>query len=491
MTLARRVYRYVVGRDVTPVPFKPTSEGIPRSDPTKGGDEFLHPRQFIALDTHDLDSDGLAACPPVPWTLAPGAEPMPGYRLTNWLGRGGSAEVWRAVGPGGFPLALKFVRMGGKDDAVQTRSLELMKEIRHAHLLTLFAAWRRDGLLIGGMELAERTLRDRFDEAVREGLPGIPFPELIEALRQAALGIDFLNEPRHDLPGRKGAGIQHRDIKPQNLFIVSGCVKVGDFGLAKILEESSTTHTGSMTLAYAAPELFQGQISGRSDQYSLAVTYCHLATGVLPFKGCPAAITTGHLFRAPDLSALPCCERKVVARALDKRPESRWPDCVTFVDELMRSHGVKTRNGLGTSPSRSGDATRQTLRSARGPRPGRIIARASGSLAVAGIPLALGALLSFPMARPGPLAPGMAAKASTAPKRSMGLERIARAGNDRATIREAANDRRERDPSRGHPVASARREGPHRDDASPFDERTRAGLGRSSASRDRGGRGRR
>ncbi len=296
---------------------------------------------------------------PAPLDFEVDDEPVPDYRLVARIGDGGSSEVWKASGPGGFPLALKFIRLGraGEDGATEARptgagaedlhahlqSLEVMKGIRHANLLSLFGAWRRDGLLIVGMDLADRTLMDRHHEAIREGLPGIPFAELIESMQQAARGIDYLNEPRHATLGREGVGIQHGDIKPQNLLLVGGVVKVGDFGLAHVLE-GAPTNSGSMTPAYAAPEFFRGESSSRSDQYSLAVTYCLLRGGQLPFAGSPWEIMMGHHQNAPDLSMLPEDERTTVARALSKRPEDRWPTCRTFVEELGECGGAPGRH---------------------------------------------------------------------------------------------------------------------------------------------------
>jgi hypothetical protein len=137
--------------------------------------------------------------------------------------------------------------------------------------------------------------------------------------------------------GLFGRGIRLRDIKPQNLFLVGGGVKVGDLGLARRLERSVAPHTGSMTLAYAPPEFFQGQVAQTSDQYSLAVTYCLLRGGRLPFAGSPAQVVHGHLHRAPNLTMLPPPERPAVARALAKRPRDRWPSCARFAEAIESS----------------------------------------------------------------------------------------------------------------------------------------------------------
>jgi formylglycine-generating enzyme required for sulfatase activity len=222
-------------------------------------------------------------------------------------------------------VALKFIRLGGQGGMVELRSLELMKDIRHPNLLALFGAWQRDDLLILAMELGDRTLLERLREATAQGLPGIPFTELLEYLREAAKGIDQLNK----------LGIQHRDIKPQNLLLVGGGVKVADFGLAKLLEHSLTNASGSMTPAYAAPEVVNAQASRWSDQYSLAVTYCLLRQNRLPFEGSVAQMLAGHLMQEPNLTMLPEAERPVVARALAKKPEDRWPSCQAFIEALV------------------------------------------------------------------------------------------------------------------------------------------------------------
>jgi formylglycine-generating enzyme required for sulfatase activity len=279
--------------------------------------------------------------------LRPGTRPVADYQMVRLLGRGGFGEVWKAVGPGGFAVALKFVRLEARAGALELRSLELMKDIRHPHLLGMFGAWQRDDFLILAMELADQSLHDRWQQTQKEGLPGIPFDELLEYLREAAKGIDHLN----------AIGIQHRDIKPQNLLLAGGGVKVADFGLAKLLEHSLTSNTGAMTPAYAAPEFLNGQTSSQSDQYALAVSYCQLRGGRLPFEGTPAQVMTGHLLGSPDLTMLPGEEQAAVARALAKKPHERWPSCRAFAEAVAAStSGARPAPRPARRRSRSGAA---------------------------------------------------------------------------------------------------------------------------------------
>jgi serine/threonine protein kinase len=232
-------------------------------------------------------------------------------------------------------VALKFLCLDDRAAAVEARALESLKLVKHPHTISLFGIWYDDDLLVVGMELAEGSLMDELRAAVARGLAGIPVRQLIEHMREAAKGVDFLNEPRHALDGKADVSILHADIKPHNLLLVGGAVKVADFGLARVLERSVASKSGGMTIAYAPPEFFRGQATRQSDQYSLAVSYCQLRTGALPFQGTPLQMMAGHVDHPPGLSALPERERSVVARALAKRPEDRWPGCRGFVEGLV------------------------------------------------------------------------------------------------------------------------------------------------------------
>jgi serine/threonine protein kinase len=290
---------------------------------------------------------------PEVFALQPGAEPLPGYRLLVRLGKGGFGEVWKALGPGEVELALKFVRLGSGASSAELQALHVIKNIRHVNLLALFGAWHQGGWLIIAMELADRSLWDRYQEAVQQGLKCLPPRELLRYARDVAALLDYLNKPRHFLGGPNPVGIQHCDIKPQNLLLLGTGIKVGDFGLVRILERFLAPHEGGWTLSYAAPEFFQGHASRHSDQYSLAMTYCHLRGGRLPFTGRATEIMDGHVNRPPDLAMLPPEERPTVARALAKSPQQRWPNCRTFIRALAESVGSVAPAGTDSLPATS------------------------------------------------------------------------------------------------------------------------------------------
>jgi pSer/pThr/pTyr-binding forkhead associated (FHA) protein len=282
-----------------------------------------------------------------------GVEPVPGYCLSERLGRGGYGEVWRAYAPGGFQVALKFVPLADVCGVVELKALDIIRDIRHPNLLVTFASWQMEGWLIIAMELADKTLMDRYKEAKDQGLSGIPRDELLDYFQEAARGIDFLNEPRQLSEGVQRSAVQHRDIKPQNILLVGNGVKVADFGLARLMNQAETGHSGGMTPSYAAPEFFKGQTASSSDQYSLAVTYCKMRGGCLPFAGTLSEIMAGHLSGVPDLRMIPGAEQAVVARALSKEPKDRWRSCRVFVEALLACDNVpqvKILESISTLP---------------------------------------------------------------------------------------------------------------------------------------------
>src|SRR5204863_657989 len=118
--------------------------------------------------------------------------------------------------------------------------------------------------LVIASKLANQNLHQRVTECHQQGMEGIPVKELLAYMKQAAQAVDYLNAPQH---GDRKVSIQHRDIKPENILLASGVVKVGDFGLAKVVEGTQAViHNDSagLTLVYAAPELFQNLVTNWS-----------------------------------------------------------------------------------------------------------------------------------------------------------------------------------------------------------------------------------
>jgi serine/threonine protein kinase len=284
------------------------------------------------------------------------AEPIPGYRLIERLGCGGFGEVWKCEAPGGLFKAIKFVYgnlEGAEGDRAKAeeewRAVERIKAIRHPFLLSMDRVELVATELVIVSELADRNLYDLLRECRKGGDAGIPRAELIGYLREAAEVLDLLNI-RH--------GLQHLDVKPHNLFLVSDHVKVADFGLVNSLGggEGGKVELGAITPLYAAPEVFDGTISRHSDQYSLAVVYQELLTGVLPFRGKNTRqLFLQHTQGEPDLSPLPEADRPLVARALAKDPAKRFNTCLEFVRALRAAGGgspaVAAAGGTAGAPA--------------------------------------------------------------------------------------------------------------------------------------------
>jgi len=282
------------------------------------------------------------------WLREPDAEPIAGYRLVSPLGTGGFGEVWKCIAPGNIYKAIKFVygNLNSLDgDAYRAeqekKALQQIKEVRHPFVLSIERIDEVEGELAIVMELADRSLHDLFAEYQDQGRAGIPRDELLGYMRDAADGLDYLNE-RHSL--------QHVDVKPRNLFLFGNRVKVADFGLVKNLERhSSSGLMAGVTPIYAPPETFGGKVSKFSDQYSLAIVYMELLVGKRPFNGKNIrTLALQHVGEAPDLTSLPARDRPIVARALAKSPEERFPSCTAFVRALIEADPRSVEFHLGT-----------------------------------------------------------------------------------------------------------------------------------------------
>src|SRR5262249_19770271 len=127
------------------------------------------------------------------------------------------------------------------------------------------------------------------------------------------------------------------------------------------------------------PETFDGKVSRTSDQYSFAIVYQEMLTGVRPFVGQNVRqLIMQHLSAPPDLSPLPPEDRPVISRALSKQPDGRFPTCQELVRALRSGTSTRIWAGEQTDergildptaeqrPPNTGDA--QTLREGIAPR---------------------------------------------------------------------------------------------------------------------------
>ena len=287
-------------------------------------------------------------------------------------------------------VAIKVIPHLGREGAKEYRAIQTVKDIHHAHIVPMVGVWLKgpkghllddeetrrveellcapqravasakldlgDGPapdqleLVIAMGLGEQTLAQRLEERKAllgpgyEGLQGIDPALLLTWMGQAAMAIDHFNRGA----GRGGASpadVQHCDIKPHNMLLVGNAVQVCDFGLARVQGEVRATVNNHLSVAYAAPEMTSKphQPSPTTDQYSLAVTYHELRTGLLPYAGQtgrnPEELSVFAILEAKragdlDLSLVGPAERSVLEKAMSVKPAQRYGSCEAMVEAL-------------------------------------------------------------------------------------------------------------------------------------------------------------
>lgn len=283
------------------------------------------------------------------------------YQLIRRLGRGAMADVYLAQQQAlRRNVALKILpsRLAGDENYIRRFRLEAQAaaSLVHANIVQIYDVGCLDGVhyisqeYVPGQNLAQWLQRHGPLDAKRA----------VAIMRQVAAGLAKAGE----------AGIVHRDIKPENIMLAdSGEVKVADFGLARVADQSAALNLTQVgvtmgTPLYMSPEQVEGRpLDGRSDVYSFGVTCHHMLTGQPPFHGeSPLAVAVQHLHNQPpalelarpDLPASLC---RIVQRAMAKRPQDRFATAQELCAELNRLNADGTPGAADEAAPTFGDAS--------------------------------------------------------------------------------------------------------------------------------------
>jgi serine/threonine-protein kinase len=262
------------------------------------------------------------------------------FKLLRRLGKGGMATVWLAEQTSLHrQVALKLLRSDLMADQTYVKRFQTEAKaaagLNHPNIVQVYVIGEADGQHFIAQEYVHGStlksfLRKRGAVDLQLGL---------HIMRQVASALQTAGEQ----------GIVHRDIKPENIMLTKkGEAKVADFGLAQLTlggEKLNLTQEGVTmgTPLYMSPEQVQGKkLDVRSDLYSFGVTCYHMFAGRPPFQGESAvAVAVQHLqdeprplreFR-PDLPQ-PLCD--LIHRMMAKRPEDRYPDAATVLEDVRK-----------------------------------------------------------------------------------------------------------------------------------------------------------
>ncbi|GAB0104245.1 hypothetical protein JMUB6875_32190 [Nocardia sp. JMUB6875] len=287
--------------------------------------------------------------------LQPG-ENFAGYVIERELGRGGMGAVYLARHPR-LPrwIALKVLSSEYHGDSETharfEREADLAARLNHPCVVTVYDRGVEHGRLWIAMQYV--------DGVEAEAVPDITPAQAVEIVAATADALDYAHR----------VGVLHRDVKPANILLAretreqQAGVLLTDFGIARLQGDTGRlTGSGSVmaTLAYASPEQLQNHpIGPYSDQYSLACTLFRLLTGIPLFPSTDlGAIVKSHLYDNPPPVAsyrtgLPSALDSVLARALAKRPEDRYPSCTDFAVAARRALGAAGEAVIAPPPARA------------------------------------------------------------------------------------------------------------------------------------------
>ena len=250
------------------------------------------------------------------------------YQVKQFLGEGGKKKVYLAQDTLlDREVAFALIKTEGLDDVSRTRTKREAQAMgrlgSHPHIVTVFDLGEEQDQpymvteLMGGGDV----------EGVIEDADGrrLPLEQAISIAVETCRGLEFAHS----------RGIVHRDLKPGNVWITSdGVAKIGDFGLAVALDRSRLTTEGMMvgTVSYMPPEqAMGGEVSPRSDLYSLGAMLYEMVTGRPPFLGDDSVAIIGQHINTPPVS--PTWHNGECPRNSDGNPDS--PQVVVFLATII------------------------------------------------------------------------------------------------------------------------------------------------------------
>ncbi|MEV5548199.1 protein kinase [Streptomyces sp. NPDC052309] len=269
------------------------------------------------------------------------------YQLRDLLGEGGMASVHLAYDSVlDRQVAIKTLHTElGREQAFRERfrrEAQAVAKLTHTNIVSVFDTGEDD---LNGMTtpyivmeyIEGRPLGSVLDEDVRQ-YGAMPADKALKITADVLAALEISHE----------MGLVHRDIKPGNVMMTKrGVVKVMDFGIARAMQSgvTSMTQTGMVvgTPQYLSPEQALGRgVDARSDLYSVGIMLFQLVTGRLPFDAdSPLAIAYAHVQEEPVAPSsvnrsLPPAVDALVARALKKNPNERFPSAEAMRDECLR-----------------------------------------------------------------------------------------------------------------------------------------------------------
>lgn len=263
------------------------------------------------------------------------------YLLTEWVGKGTTGNVFRALHPTlHIPVAIKVlhdIRGASTELQMQLKAeARLLARLNHPQIVRVY----------------DFEAHPRYPYLVLEHVNGPTLAELIEQSGrvQPSPAVRIVRQLAHALAAAHRLGVVHRDIKPANVLLTRlGEVKLADLGLATVRRNSLLQEEGPVpadarvgTACYIAPELLESNSGAdeRSDIYSLGATFYHALTGLPPFRATSVWQVMEQVRKAPPpdprdlVPNIPSALAELVMRMLAKDPTARPVSFTGLLDEL-------------------------------------------------------------------------------------------------------------------------------------------------------------